>query len=83
MSLTKTYFCKKSLEVSKQKLVKIFFNSNLLIYTLVDAVCNGEYEFDIILQEKCDEKRQNRRIGTPLGMTMSSILNFSLFYRNF
>jgi len=55
----KTIFWKNHGDTLDKKLQEIFLNWNISIYTSIDGVFNGNYEFDIIFIEKCDKKSKN------------------------
>jgi hypothetical protein len=48
-----------------------------LIYTSADAVCNGDYESDIVLDEKRDKKKQKLQDTTLFGH--ENVINFKVF----
>jgi hypothetical protein len=45
----------------RQKFQKMFWNLNISIYISVDAVFDGDCEFDIIFVEKCNKKAKLAR----------------------
>jgi hypothetical protein len=60
--LTKKNFSQKILMgYIRQKISQHFLNWNILIYISVDAIFDGDYEFDITCVEKCNKKSKIER----------------------
>jgi hypothetical protein len=75
----KPIFRKNHGDTLDKKLQEIFWKWNISIYISVDAVFDGDHEFDIIFVEKCGQKSKNCKIRVRLGIKMQFLLFLSHF----